>query len=166
MKRRVKARKTVTSKKRTVKTGTHGKLTKMLNQAKRAEKLALKQLGIVTRKNKAMIAKMRRTIKAKLAAKARTAARIRTQLVKKHATYVRKLRKEHATAIKKLHKMVKGTTTGRKTKSKRTKSRTKGKTMFAKHTGFVSSRPKRRKSRAKSFSYRRRSARRGMRKAA
>ncbi len=163
-KRRVTARKTVTSKKRTVKSGTHGKLTKMLNQAKRSEKLALKQLALVTRKNKAMIAKMRRTIKAKLAAKARTAAKMRTQWMKKQASFVKKLRKEHAIAIKKLSKMVKGTS-GRKTKSKRTKSKTKRKNVFAK-TGFVSSRPKRRKSRAKSFSSQRRSTRRGMRKAA
>ncbi len=143
-------RKTKTSMKRRL-TKSGRKIIQTLNQAKRSEKLALKKLGMITRQNKMLIEKMRKTIKAKVAEKVRQAAKSRKLLMKKHASMMKKLRKEHALAMKKLRKMKGNVTTfKRKTKSKKgtlvSKAMTKRRKIGAKKT-FSSRR--RRSSRAR-----------------
>lgn len=105
---------TTARKRRTTKSNT---FTKFINKAKRAEKQAVKKVGLLTRK---------------LMAKSKTIMKTRKDLAKKHAATLRKLRKEHAMELKKLRKALaaankraqSGVKTRRKTKGRKKTSTT------------------------------------------
>ncbi len=89
----IKRRKFKSRRKTAVKTG---KMQKLLKMAKRAEKLAIKKIGTLTRKIKL--------------------------ITKQNAAKIKKLRKAHAVELKRVRKLVsKGTTTTRRRKTKSTR---------------------------------------------
>lgn len=101
------------------KTTLKGHLAKKLKQARQAEIKALQKLNLIVRENQLALAKLRRTIKLKVAEKVRAATALRKKLAKLHQQRIAKLKRQHASAIAKLRKEFSKKHAKKKTQSKR-----------------------------------------------